>query len=271
MRLIVVSAILVSCGCGDSRRAGGFVIPSPTAPAAPVIEVSTTYLVQGWVSRTDVGPCRECTVEIVDGPLAGTTTQTTAGRFSFRVPNDIRRVTLRASGADLRGVEDKVAGEGVGYFPNLYVTSSVTPPLSLTGKYTVQIDADPLACASISASARRRTYDVMVESGGFMPQYKFEARALNEVERFDMFLGVSGNHVAAGFWHWQDESDGIIDRLDTETGETLKALVWSPASQPPDGSSWVLPLSGTVTWCATATSSCARCESTRHLLTMTRR
>jgi hypothetical protein len=179
-------------------------------------------------------------------------------------------VTLRAMKEGYRGVDEKVATRGStnSAWVSLYV-ASVLPPAPLGGAYRMKLEADPIACTGLPPYARAREFDIVLNSAAWLPDSRFQAEPVGgAVERFDMYAGVSGNDVGVVVEHWDDESAGIVERLNADTGESFSLLAWSAVSAP-YGVPLTATLSGTLTWCPTrAAASCVVCESSRHRLAL---
>ena len=269
---LLAGVIVVLSGCGGNSSSGIIVPPtSPTPPPTSPTPASQTWAAQGIVFHTNHLVCGGCVVEVVDGARAGTSTLTDSrGRFSVDVPNDSPQVTLRAMKEGYRSLEDKVTTRESIYstWVNLRVVS-VLPPAPLRGAYRMKLEADPIACTGLPPSARAREYDIVLNSDARLPDFWFQAEPVGgAVERFDMYAGVSGNDVGVSIWHADDESAGIVERLNADTGESFSLLAWSDVSAP-----YAVPLmallSGTLTWCpARAEVNCVVCKSSGHRLAL---
>ena len=259
---LLAGAIVVLSGCSESPSPK---IGPPTSPTA------LTWAVKGHVSHTNYLACRGCVVEVVDGARAGTSTFTDSnGSFSIDVPIESSQVTLRATKEGYRSLDEKVATQGSIYsaWAALYV-ASVLPPAPLGGAYRMKLEADPIACTGLPPAARAREYDIVINSDGRLPPFSFQAEPVGGVvERFDMYAGVSGNDVGVSVWHAEDESAGIVERLNGDTGESFSLLGWSVVSAP-HAVPLTVPLKGNVTWCPTrAGAGCLVCESSDHRLAL---
>ena len=267
---ILAGALILLSGCGDpsSKSVTGPTVASPTVINPP--PSSQTWLAQGIVFHTDFQVCGGCVVEVVDGPRAGTTLADSKGQFSVDVPSESPQVTLRAMKEGYRSLDEKVATRETIYsaWVNLHVVS-VLPPAPLGGAYRMTLEADPVACTGLPPPARAREYDIVLNSDARLRAYLFQAEPVGgAVERFDMYAGVSGNDVGVSVWHADDESAGIVERLNGDTGESFSLLAWTEVSAP-----YAVPLTvtlkGGVTWCPTRSSaSCVVCESSGHRLAL---
>ena len=260
---ILAGAIVVLSGCSDN--------PSSKMVVPPISPAPLTWTVKGHVSHTNFLACRGCVVEVVDGARAGTSTLTDGnGSFSVDVPAESPQVTLRALKEGYRSLDEKVATRGSIYsaWAVLYV-ASVLPPAPLSGAYRMKLEADPITCTGLPPAARAREYDIVLNSDARLPPFWFQAEPVGgAVERFDMYAGVSGNDVGVSVWHAEDESAGIVERLNGDTGESFSVLASSVASAP-YAVPLTVPLKGTVTWCPTrAAASCVVCDSSGHWLAL---
>ena len=268
---LLAGALLVLCACGE-RPTSNIVSPtsnivSPTSPTA----LKGAWTARGLVFHTNYQVCRGCVVEVVDGARAGMRTLTdSTGSFSIPLPDESSHVTLRAMKEGYRSVDESVAMRGSinSTWVVLHV-ASVLQPASLRGAYRMRVEADPIACSSLPPAARAREYDVVFSSAARLADFWFQAEPIGTpVERFDVYAGVSGNDVGVSIWHADDESAGIVERLNADTGESFSLLAWTDASVP-----YAVPLTarlkGTLTWCPRgAADSCVSCESSSHHLAL---
>lgn len=274
--LALILAVVFSA-CSGSDEATPTAPSAPSSPSAPVppsppTSGPGTWVVKGKVFQdTNRLVCRGCVVEMVDGARDGTNTLTDSnGSFSVDVPDELAQVTLRAMKEGYRSVGEKVATRGSinSAWVDLLV-ASVLPPAPLRGAYRMKLEADPIACPGLPPSARAREYDILFKSDPWLPNFSFHAEPVDRaVERFDMYAGVSGNDVGVSVWHWEDESAGIIERLNADTGESFNVFAGTVV---PYAVPLTAPLKGTVTWCPTrAAANCVVCESSDHRLTLSR-
>ena len=271
-RLLAV-AIVVLSGCRENPGSKIFVPPTSPTPPPPTspTPLSQTWAAKGIVFHTNYQVCRDCVVEVVEGAGAGTNRLTDSrGHFSVDVPIESAQVTLRAMKEGYRSVDAKVATRGSisSAWVALHV-ASVLPPAPLGGAYRMKLEADPIACTSLAPAARAREYDGVLSSDARLPPFSFQAEPVGgAVERFDMYAGVSGNDIGVSVWHPDDESAGIVERLNADTGESFSLLAWSEVSAP-YAVPLTVPLKGTVTWCPTqAAAGCVVCESSGHRLAL---
>lgn len=267
---LLAGAIVVLCGCGGNPTSNRFVPPTSPSPTSPT-PLKETWTAMGAVFHTNYVVCRGCVVEVVDGARAGTSTLTdNDGRFSLEVPNESPQVTLRAMKEGYRSVDDKVATRGSLFYGRAYLyVVSVLPPAPMRGAYRMTLEADPIACSGLPPSARAREYDVVITSDARLTDFWLQAKTVGGgVERFDMYAGVSGNDVGVSIWHADDESAGIVERLNADTGESFSLLA-STVVPVPYAVPLTAPLKGTLTWCPTrAAANCVVCESSGHRLAL---
>lgn len=134
----------------------------------------------------------------------------------------------------------------------------------------MKLEADPIACTGLPPSLRAREYDILLNRNDpLFPDFRFHAEPVGTpVERFDMYAAVSGNDVGVGVVHWDDESAGIVERLNADTGESFSLFAWTVVPVP-YAVPLTAPLKGTLTWCPTrAGAGCVACESSGHRLTL---
>jgi len=261
-RQLLASAIVALCGCGGNPTSN-----SAFPPTSP-IPVRATWTARGLVFYTNYLVCSGCVVEVVDGAGAGTTTLTdNVGRFSVDVPNQSPQATLRVMKEGYRTVGGNLAIRN-GNWVILYVVS-VLPPAPLRRAYRMRLEADPSACGGLPPSARAREYDIVINSDARLTDFWLQANPVGgDIERFDMYAGVSGNDVGVSVWYAEDESAGIVERLNADTGESISVLAWTVVPAP-YAVPFMTPLKGTLTWCPTrAAANCIVCESSGHQLTL---
>jgi hypothetical protein len=157
-RLILVLGIVGgvwACDRGSSSPS----TPSPVPPSAP--QPAGRRPIFGYVNDTAFRPVAGASVQLVDGPQAGTmTTSDASGHFSydgtFSMP-----VTLRAAkdGYATATVPAQTTTDGRAYAS--FQLGSVTPPVAIGGSYTLTITADS-ACTTLPDDVRTRTYQAAV-------------------------------------------------------------------------------------------------------------
>ena len=194
-----ISLLALSVACGTTPSPSG---PSPTPPPL-------TLSVTGQVVDTAHRNLSMARLEVIDGPLAGTTAFTGAdGRFLMpgKLPDSF---TLRASKDGYIPVTKSwppipgrppIGATGVDFWFEL---SSSGPFIDLTGTYEMTLTADS-ACTSLPAVARQRTYtaairllnkptDFLVTLSGasfYMPYDSFGGQTAGEFVRFDVYRWI---------------------------------------------------------------------------------
>ena len=260
LHIVLVSLLSASLGL-----AGGCGERSPLAPTPPPVPIPSTLLVTGWVGHTTFQPCRDCTVEVLDGPGAGTSVSTNHdGNFSVRIAGG-SGFTLRASKDGFRPATQVATDSGW----VVLVLESVQPPLNLAGTYKMTFEAGN-ACADVPAEIRRRDYVVSLSPATQRPLTSFFARPLEgEFDEFGMVWGVSGNEVGMLSPGGDTQGPGIVERLGNGTVELRIAAgpqVMTTAT------SMRIDVAGRFSYCTgTPASGCTVCDDPSHLLTMTRR
>jgi hypothetical protein len=264
-RLPLVLFVLVIASCGS---------PSPTAPS-PAVEPPASaagFEVYGYIIDTKAWPLAGVTVEIVDGPHAGSSAETDArGVYSFRVPAaSSSRTTVVATKEgylpatrtfDLLGPAARV------YIP--FQLQSTTPPVNLTCTYTLTWDAHA-SCSQLTAEARHRSYRVrLVPSGTAFTVVPLQG----EFHAFHMSVGVAGNSV--GFDTDTDLfQDAVLERVSPTS--FLRIWGWGDATVT-DGRPIVAPFMGEFLYCPSEVPGTGRCSVTptacsseQHQLMLTR-
>ena len=154
LALAGLGLMVAACGSGDRR--------SPVAPSTPP-SLQRTSQIDGYVDDTAFRPVAGSTVEVLDGPQAGTSTVTDAnGKFALNV------VTI--AGTRFRATKE-------GYQPAIQefqATPTPIPMLSVApmtfflamdrasgNSATLTVEADP-ACTDLPSEVRSRTYAATV-------------------------------------------------------------------------------------------------------------
>jgi hypothetical protein len=213
-------------------------------------------------------PCDGCVVEVLDGPSAGEMAKTAGGAFSLTIRDATMSVQLRISKEGFAPVTTIAnAAEGSNVAVVRVVLESVARPLPLAARYTIEISASESSeqCVQLPPEARSRSYDVTLE-----PAYgsgTFWARPANAVDKFLLFIGVSGGVLLTYAEDGNNESAGIVDRL--PSGATRSIHVWSAPTEVVDPRRIDLPVTGEITYCAG--SQCTVCDSQSHRFVMTAR
>jgi hypothetical protein len=157
-RLILVLGIVSgvwACDRGSSSPSTPSPVPSPAPQPAVLRPIS------GYVYDTAFRPVAGASVQLVDGPQAGTmTTSDASGHFSydgtFSMPV---RLQAAKDGYTTATVAAQALTDGRAYAG--FQLGSVTPPVAIGGSYTLTITADS-ACTTLPDDVRTRTYRAAV-------------------------------------------------------------------------------------------------------------
>ena len=136
-----------------------FLIPAPQPAPRFTAELLPIY---GYVDDTAFRPIAGVSVQIIDGPQAGTTTSSDAGgRFSYdgTFTSPGRRCGPRKDGYTTATRTTLRLTDGHAYAG--FSLASVTPPVAVAGNYTLTISADT-ACTALPEDVRTRTYRAVV-------------------------------------------------------------------------------------------------------------
>jgi len=201
MRNVVAIATLVSAGLLTGCGSGHSSINAPgTAPSAasPAPSGTTQIQLDGYVYDTGFRPIGGATVEVLDGPQAGTVLTSQAdGHFSgVGVFNGVTmRATKSGYAPDTKAVRLTTGGGWI-YFDLI----SLTPPVTIASNYTLTIAADS-SCTSLPEELRTRTYSTTVTPGANVNVptnmsfggYVTDAQMAPSGNGF--FIGVSGDYI----------------------------------------------------------------------------
>lgn len=263
--------VVVSILSGSLGLAGGCGENTPLAPSAPPppSPIPSMFLVTGYVGHTTFQPCKDCTVEVLDGPDAGSSVLTDAnGRFTFSIADGSAH-TLRASKNGYHPATQVATPTGTGRANLVFVLESVQPPLHLAGTYEMTFEAGS-HCEAVPAEIRRRDYLVSLSPHAGHPQTLFGTRPVEG--QFDEFLvgwGVSGNEVAMIAPAGDNEGPGIVERI--ENG-TIELRIAAGPQMMTIATSMRLAVAGQFSYCTgDAARECTVCDGPSHLLTMTRK
>jgi hypothetical protein len=215
LHFVVVGILSASLGLAGGCGKGTPLAPTPPPPGP----IPSTLLVTGWVGHTTFQPCRDCTVEVLDGPRAGRSVLTDAnGGFTFSIAGG-SAPTLRASKDGYRPATQVATPNGTGRARVVFVLESVQPPLDLAGTYKMTLEAGS-HCEEVPAEIRRRDYVVSLSPRAEHPQTLFGARPVEgPFDEFSMVWGVSGNEVAVLSPAGDNQGPGIVERLENGTVE----------------------------------------------------
>jgi hypothetical protein len=143
--------------------------PAPSAPSpvsqAQVPVLSPLVSVSGGVVDTAFRPLPGAKIEILDGPLAGTSTMSDSeSRFTLTGPFDRAtrfQATKNAHGAITRTANVFCDRDCYGALE--FDLPVLDPPTNIRGNYTLTFRADP-ACTDLPDEARIRTYAATIAS-----------------------------------------------------------------------------------------------------------
>jgi len=285
--------LLVVAGVAACDRPGSPTSPTPTVPQ-PVGTIAPPVngeLVSGTVSDSALRRLAGATVEILNGPQAGSSTTTDAsGHFSlFASVDDATRFRASKEGhvtADapvLANCDRCNPRRWVHFFLNV-----LEPSVALAGDYTLTFIADG-ACTNLPQEVRTRSYEATVSPGdlnwpGFPAQAGTSFKVTPVGSAFPaglnyFWLNAAGSFIAVVLGDHTDP--GVTERVAPDTyvafhGPTT-ITVRSPVS------SISTPFVGWIDYCVNPTMGdrydCTpgpsvtriRCDSARHQLTLTRR
>src|SRR5262245_56182924 len=162
-RLVLILSIVSMVWACD--RKGSSSIPSSPSPAPQPAPPAELHPIFGDVYDTVFRPVAGASVQMVDGPQAGTMTTSSAdGRFyydgAFASP-----VTLRATKDGYTTATQTTVPPPHGASYAYFRLGSATPPVAVAGNYTLTITADS-ACAALPEDVHTRTYQAAVLAGG---------------------------------------------------------------------------------------------------------
>ena len=210
---------LVAAACSDR----GPVAPTslapnvaPSPPAAPNGE-----LISGIVYDTGQRAVSGATVEVIDGPQAGTsTTANEKGEFSLRGTFD-DATRFRASKEGHTAAVNTLNPYCERCNPHRWIYFSldvVAVPVSVAGDYTLTFIADP-SCTALPDEARARTYAVTITPAAQRPQTSFDVTVTGVPVLAGYqkgWMSVAGNYVAFGVGDWHGHP-GIVEELARHT------------------------------------------------------
>jgi hypothetical protein len=286
--MLLVLAAMGFAGCSDSS-----IVTPPTAPSslAGLPAPAPGQLVSGTVSDSALRRISGATVELLDGPQAGASAMTNAmGQFAisgtvddatrFRASKDGHVPVIATIQPDCERCNPR---RWVHLFLNVPET-----PAALAGDYTLTFTADA-ACGNIPDDLRVRSYSVNVARGDFgwvgFPagadtSFRVTPRGPTFPEGLNsLWLNVAGQYVAVVLGDHTDP--GITEQVGEHSylafGGWATVLVESPVV------AMSTPFEGWIDFCVnpgmarrydcspSATVTQARCTSTKHQMTLTRR
>jgi hypothetical protein len=278
--LLMLALVLAACDSSPSPMA-----PSPLTPPQATPR-PTLQRLSGYVFDTASRAVPGAIVEVLDGPLAGTSLTSDAfgaflvsGSFSagFR---------LRASKEGYVTATAPVqvsASDGRPWVT--FVLAMQVPPVNLAGDYTLTITADPAACAGLPNDARSRSYHATItpaSAPGRPANTTFDvtvsgASLLDNYNAFVLYVAADYFSTEIGDLHAGEP--GLVEMAGVNTYVALGG--WTTASVAAPVSTISASIEGSIEYCALASPmgsrySCAspvaygHCDSRNHRLTLTR-
>jgi hypothetical protein len=222
-------------------------------PVQPTpLPIYQSVSVNGVVTDTTfIRPVADVRVEVVDGPRAGVFAITnTAG--NYELPGLFPEVfTVRATKEGYAPFTTTRSmtyyGPGPLYIPIVLALS--TPPVNLTGDYTLTLTADTACSGNLPDAARARTYTVAMTP---TPNTPTTYRAVlggatflsSEAGRF--FVDVAATYAHFRFGDPWDEGIGIIE----EVAPSTYLAIWGSAGLTVDGGTTISgSFSGAFAYC----------------------
>lgn len=281
--LLAQGLTLVACGEKGTVVSPPFVAPSPNPGPAPA---NVGVLIKGAVYDTALRTLARTTIEVLDGPQAGTaTTSDTDGRFSLAGTFDADtrfRATKEGHVVATRTFKHIVSTKWI-FFEMEVLASSV----NVAGDYTLTFIADS-ACADLPDEVRTRTYAATITrgSGTTIPADLYlngMVTGASFLERYNGFaVHVAGDYVAIPQLGDLHGDPGLVEQIDTNTYLAFEGS--AAASVGPAASTISMSLDGFIDYCVMKSAmgqrySCnpsqavaqARCTSANHRLILTRR
>ena len=291
MRVFAVIGLLVVAqglaGCDGARSPSALVAPSPAPqPGPPPAPQPTAVRVDGWVYDSAFRILAGASVEILDGPQAGTrTTADARGHFSMTgtVDDTTRfRATMEGHLASIGSLSSSCASCSARYI-YFYLAVNASP-VNMAGDYTLTFVAD--ACINLPSELQTRTYGATIAPGSnsHSPADTFYtvtvSGALFAANYGSFSIGVAGDLVA---FELRGEGPTLIEqvaentylgfdgraeaRVETATVSTISAFFSGSinycALPAPMGQYWGCNPAHAVAH--------AECQSTTHRLILTRR
>jgi carboxypeptidase family protein len=189
---LLLPLVIAACG-GPAAPA----IPTPIAPTPPAPE---NLILRGFVHDTAFRPVADVTVEIIDGPHAGTSMTTSPlGRFEFT------GAFVRGSLFTLRATRQGYAATTrsftipTGARPEVSVSlplNSLAAPVDISGAYSLTLTADS-ACVGLPEAVRTRTYEVEIVPLSPPTSLKGGVLGTAFLDGYNWFsVGVAGDYVS---------------------------------------------------------------------------
>lgn len=210
---------LVVAGCSDRGPVAPTGLAPNVAPGPPA--AATGELINGIVYDTGQRAVSGATVEVIDGPQAGTSTMANdKGEFSLRGTFD-DATRFRASKEGHTAAINTLNPYCAPCNPHRWIYFSLdvlAVPVSVAGDYTLTFIADA-SCTTLPDEARSRTYAATITPAPQRPQTSFEvtvtgASTLAGYQKG--WLSVAGDYVAFGVGDWHGHP-GIVEALGRQT------------------------------------------------------
>lgn len=190
---VLLAVVVGACG-GDAAPP---LIPTSVAPGPPAPE---NLNLRGLVYDTAFRPVADVTVEMIDGPHAGTST-TTGSLGTFEFSGAFVRGTLFTLRATRPGYAvatrsfNVPAGSRAEVFVSLPL-SPLAPPVNVAGEYDATLTADP-ACVELPEDVRTRRYEVEIVPLSVPTSLRGAVYGASFVDSFNWFsVGVAGDFVS---------------------------------------------------------------------------
>jgi hypothetical protein len=285
--LLVVAQGLA--GCDGSGSPSALVTPSPAPQPVPQPgppPAPTAVRVDGWVYDSAFRILAGASVEILDGPQAGTSTTADAmGHFSMTgtVDDTTRfRATMEGHLASIGSLSSSCAGCSARF---IYFYLAVNaPPVNMAGEYNLTFVAD--ACVTLPSELQTRTYGATIAPGSnsHSPVDTFYTVAVSGapfVANYGGFsIGVAGDLVA---FELRGEGPTLIEQVAETTYLGFDGRAEARVN-PANVSTISAAFIGSINYCALPAPigqywDCnparavahAECQSTTHRLILTRR
>jgi hypothetical protein len=289
--LLMCAHGIAAAGCGDRELAAPMATaPSPLPPSPVSIPPIGIGLIGGVVYDTTLRPLSGATVEVLDGPQAGTSTIADAkGEFSLSGTFD-NATRFRATKEGHVAATSTIA---LNRRIDFYLAPVVVAAANMTGEYTLTVTADS-SCDELPNEVRTRTYGATVTpntSWHYPDNTHFDVWArgpflVGFTSSDRIVMAMAEDHI----WFWLGSLRGqpaLVEQLSPTTyvafGGGASASVDTSASSIPASlygfidycvmkSATELPVEGSLYNCAPDRAlTRTRCESNEHRLTLTRR
>src|SRR5262245_9339523 len=191
--MMLLSLVISACG-------GTAAVPAMPTPVPPTLPAAENLILRGVVRDTAFRPVAGVTVEMIDGPYAGTPMTTgNLGTFEFA------GAFVRGSLLTLRATRDGYAAATrsfnipAGARPEVFVSlpvSSLAAPVDITGAYSLTLTADS-ACVDLPEAMRSRTYELEIVPLSVPTSVKGVVFGASFLDGYNWFsVGVAGDYVS---------------------------------------------------------------------------